>query len=145
MCTKTLSFISCDFILTNMLLLISLTVAQNEDVVEQFLKENVTAGMIFMLHIQFLFSWKIVWNVNYFYCPCLVLFVIDFSNAISRFTVLVSCQMLCASLVENPHSWMHDPSILKPFNPLSPNPLLLMEKSSGWIRNCRRLQDPQFN
>jgi hypothetical protein len=41
--------ISCDFILTNTLLLISLTVAQNEDVVEQFLKENITAGRILML------------------------------------------------------------------------------------------------
>jgi hypothetical protein len=45
----TAQFMSCDFIVTNTLLLISLTVAQNEDVVEQFLKENITAGRILML------------------------------------------------------------------------------------------------
>ena len=37
------------FFLTNTFLLISLTLAQNEDVVEQFLKENVTAGRMLML------------------------------------------------------------------------------------------------
>lgn len=41
----------------NTFLLFSLTVAQNEAVVEQFLKENETAGRIFML--KFIFCVKI--------------------------------------------------------------------------------------
>ncbi|RHN41963.1 putative multisite-specific tRNA:(cytosine-C(5))-methyltransferase [Medicago truncatula] len=47
----------------------SLTVAQNEDVMEQFLKENITAGRIFILHfftyIQNYFEWPVL-NISCF-------------------------------------------------------------------------------
>lgn len=66
---KHITITSFDFILTNTLLLISLTVAQNEDVMEQFLKENITAGRIFILHfftyIQNYFEWPVL-NISCF-------------------------------------------------------------------------------
>lgn len=89
---------------------ISLTVAQNEDVVEQFLKENRAAGMPFTLQIisgeNFVCILRVLLLVHVYYFVLSIFSSnrIHFSNMVSFCTMLVSCQMLCASLVDIPHS-----------------------------------------